>query len=221
MKKLLLILLYLPMIGFGQLTYVPDDVFEDYLENNGMGNGIANDDYVWTSAIDSVNNLAISTNGILNLIGLEDFISLERLYISNNPIMNLDISNNTNLHDLIFASSLTPELTSLNVQNGNNLNLKCDFITPLLCGFAVEHQNLHCIQVDDVSWANLNWLSAIDTSHQYFSLNCSTSTSIKEQNTNKELIKTIDLLGRETKKTNQPLLYIYDDGTVEKRIALE
>ena len=43
MKKLLLILFCLPMIGFGQLTYVPDDNFEAYLEMNGMGNGILNE----------------------------------------------------------------------------------------------------------------------------------------------------------------------------------
>ena len=30
------------------------------------------------------------------------------------------------------------------------------------------------------------------------------------------------VIGRKTKeKTNQPLFYIYDDGTVEKRIVLE
>ena len=33
MKKVLLILLYLPFIGFGQITYVPDDAFENYLRN--------------------------------------------------------------------------------------------------------------------------------------------------------------------------------------------
>ena len=33
--------------------------------------------------------------------------------------------------------------------------------------------------------------------------------------------KVIDLSGRETKQTNQPLFYIYDDGTVEKRIVIE
>ena len=44
MKKRLLILLCLPVFGFGQQTYVPDDNFEAYLEANGMGNGIANDD---------------------------------------------------------------------------------------------------------------------------------------------------------------------------------
>ena len=38
---------------------------------------------------------------------------------------------------------------------------------------------------------------------------------------NKKLLKTTDLLGRETKQTNQPLFYIYDDGTVEKRVIIE
>ena len=59
----------------------------------------------------------------------------------------------------------------------------------------------------------------IDTQH-YFSNNC-TGTGIEEHSTNKELLRTIDVLGRETKETNQPLFYIYDDGTVEKRIVIE
>ena len=55
------------MIGFGQLTYVPDDNFEEYLESNGMGNGILNDDYVYTININAVTNLDISYQGIYNL----------------------------------------------------------------------------------------------------------------------------------------------------------
>lgn len=51
------------------------------------------------------------------------------------------------------------------------------------------------------------------------------TTSINEnngQNDNKQLIKIVDLLGRESKDfKSQPLFYIYDDGTVEKRIILE
>ena len=47
-------------------------------------------------------------------------------------------------------------------------------------------------------------------------------TGIETYNiSNKELLKVTDLLGRETKQTNQPLFYIYDDGTVEKRIVIE
>ena len=35
-------------------------------------------------------------------------------------------------------------------------------------------------------------------------------------------MKIIDVLGRENKGTkNEPLFYIYDDGTVEKKIILE
>jgi len=37
----------------------------------------------------------------------------------------------------------------------------------------------------------------------------------------KELLKVTDLLGRETKGTKNELLYLYDDGTVEKRIVIE
>ena len=33
---------------------------------------------------------------------------------------------------------------------------------------------------------------------------------------NKTLLKITNILGQSTQKTNQPLLYIYDDGTVEK-----
>ena len=64
-------------------------------------------------------------------------------------------------------------------------------------------------------WAN------IDPQH-YFRENCSGTTSIQEHSTNKELLKVTDLLGKEPKgKKNKPLFYIYDDGTVEKRIIIE
>ena len=47
-------------------------------------------------------------------------------------------------------------------------------------------------------------------------------TSIADINSNKELIKIIDLFGRKSEVNKQaPLFYIYRDGTVEKRIFLE
>jgi len=87
---------------------------------------------------------------------------------------------------------------------------------------ATNNPNLYCINVDDVFWSTTNWTVAngsINTQH-YFSNNC-TSTEIEEYNANKGILKTIDFLGRETNQTNQPLFYIYDDGTVEKKIILE
>ena len=42
------------------------------------------------------------------------------------------------------------------------------------------------------------------------------------ESSNKKLIRIIDFVGREVKETkNQPLFYIYDDGTVEKKIIIE
>ena len=253
MKKLLLILLCLPMIGFGQQTFVPDDNFESYLESNGMGNGIINDDSVLTSNINTVTYLSVSNESIADLTGLEDFTALTSLHChhnqltsldvsyntaltslrchynqltnldvsnntalttlscSNNQLTSLDVSQNTALTYLYFFSN---QLTSLDVRNGNNSNFVwLDF---------TNNSNLTCIDVDDDAWSTTYWTVAnsnIDNQH-YFSNNCS-GTAIEEHTTNKELLKVTDILGKETKQTNQPLFYIYDDGTVEKRIVIE
>ena len=60
------------------------------------------------------------------------------------------------------------------------------------------------------------------------SVHCSTlsATSIEGVNSEtvstRELVKIVDLLGRKTKeKRNTPLFYIFDDGTVEKKIIIE
>ena len=46
-------------------------------------------------------------------------------------------------------------------------------------------------------------------------------SSISEYNTDKKLLKIVDVLGREAKfKRNTTLFYIFDDGTVEKRIII-
>ena len=49
-----------------------------------------------------------------------------------------------------------------------------------------------------------------------------TSTLNISLNSNRKLKKTVDILGKKIKsKTNQSLFYIYDDGTVEKKIIIE
>ena len=60
-----------------------------------------------------------------------------------------------------------------------------------------------------------------DTLNSVFCNTIPASTSLTPIQSNKKLLKVTDFLGRETNQTNQPLFYIYDDGTVEKRIILE
>jgi len=267
------------MLTLAQQTYVPDDVFEDYLEANGMGDGVALNDSVFTSAIDTVTHLDINgmflSQQIADLTGIEEFISLIFLDISNHNLIVVDVSLNTNLkylylsaqnvnqltlpnsnqllelsfgfnyitaidvsqytnlilldcafnhittldvsnnHSLQSLISQDNPLTYLDIRNGNNQNM-IDF----LC---FDNPNLYCINVDDVAWSTTNWTVAngnIDAQH-YFSANCPPLSSIQEYITNKKLFKVVDILGRETKGTNQPLFYIYDDGTVEKRMTIE
>ncbi|MDC3395014.1 hypothetical protein OAX10_01545 [Flavobacteriales bacterium] len=50
----------------------------------------------------------------------------------------------------------------------------------------------------------------------------SSTKDIVLENKNKKLIRVVDVLGRDSKpKNNTPLFYIYDNGTVEKRIIIE
>ena len=50
---------------YAQLTYIPDDAFEAYLENEfqliGMSNGISNDNYVNSAAVEICVGLDISS----------------------------------------------------------------------------------------------------------------------------------------------------------------
>ena len=109
-------------------------------------------------------------------------------------------------------------LTQLNLKNGFCYNWDALLIQ--------NNTNLFCIQVDDPNYssisANWYWIEFIIDPMQYsYSTNCGWPSAIQEQSKNKELLKVTDLLGRETKGTNQPLLYIYDDGTLEKRMVIE
>ena len=51
---------------------------------------------------------------------------------------------------------------------------------------------------------------------------CANVTSISEINTERKLMKIVDVLGRNTKENkNQTLFYIYDNGSVKKKIIIE
>ncbi len=94
-----------------QETYVPDFFFENYLENNGMGNGIPNDNYVTTANISNVQILDITNQGVIaDLTGIEDFTQLTTLYCSNNQIVSLDLSNNSQLTTLNCSANFINSL---------------------------------------------------------------------------------------------------------------
>ena len=201
----LLILILFPLFTLAQRTYIPDDAFEQALINFDLDDIL--DDSVNTSAIDTVQALYISDEGIADLTGIEDFISLTYLFCHNNYIQALDLSYNSSLFEVNCRNN---ELTFLSVKNGNP--------TGLWYFIANDNPSLLCVEVDNVAYANYNWL--IDN-NAVFSTNCNPSFN-SEVSIDRKLIKILDLFGREAnKKRNTTLFYIYSDGSVEKKVLLE
>ena len=119
MKKLLLILLCVPLIGFGQLTMIPDANFEQELINLGYDTGTPNGS-VPTANIDTVTGLEVDDLNISDLTGIEDFSALTELFCGENQLTSLDVSNNTALTELECWDN---QLTSLDVSGATALTI--------------------------------------------------------------------------------------------------
>jgi Leucine-rich repeat (LRR) protein len=204
MKKILLTLL-IPINIFGQYTNVPDANFELALLN--LGYDFVIDGVVETSAIDTITELYINNENIADLTGIEDFIALKSLFCYNNNLSTINLSNNTQLFEVTCSGN---NLISIDLRNGNNLGL--------WYFLSMNNPNLNCINVEDISYCEDNW--SVD-SWTSFSNNCN-PTSIYSTVENRKLIKIMDIHGRLTKTMpNTPLIYIYSDGSIEKRIFIQ
>jgi hypothetical protein len=141
-------------------TYVPDNNFEAYLESNGMGNGIENDDYVSNANINTISFLDLSNQNISDITGIEAFKNLNNLICNNNKLISLDLSNNTYLNQLNCNDNL---LISLDLRNGRNLS---NFST-------LNNPNLTCISVNEPSVYLFDFgIGNVTDSHHYYSYNC-------------------------------------------------
>lgn len=117
-----------PYIDTSIYTYTPDDVFEQFLIDNGFDTVL--DNKVLTSNIEMVNELNFYSYSVaeIDFTGLQNFISLETLQIqqlwvgleSNFPISkNVDLSKMNNLE---FFSCFSSFLDEINVSNNTLLN---------------------------------------------------------------------------------------------------
>ena len=181
---------------------------------------------IWTNAFAATiqwinfsnnNNLEWVNASSLNLnstttLGFANNANLKTLDISYNQFECFDISNIPSLENFDCSNNLLEQLTT---RNGNFNNMYVN----------ATNNNLTCVEVDNVGVATNDWdfdsFTTFSTSCNYTNP-CNTTSAIQDYTTNKELLKLTDLLGRETKgKKNTPLFYIYDDGTVEKRITID
>ncbi|MEC3905531.1 T9SS type A sorting domain-containing protein [Tamlana sp. 2201CG12-4] len=120
-KLLLALFMVLNYLGFAQETYVPDDNFEAFLESQGWGNGIANDDYVTTASIENVTTLNLRWHSpqITDLTGIEDFKALTSLDVLGQNLQTIDVSRNTELTNLWL--SFNDRISSVDVSTNTKL----------------------------------------------------------------------------------------------------
>ena len=182
------------MIGFGQFTYVPDDNFEQALINLGYDNIL--DDYVTTANINTVTFLAVNSNGIFNLTGIEDFTALTSLFCNSNGLTSLDISQNTTLSTLSCSSN---QLTSLDVSqntaltylfcSGNQLN-SLDVSNNTALTFLSSNQN----QLTSLDVSNNPFLEELGCSmNQITNLDVTQNTNLLNMGCSHNLITELDV----------------------------
>ena len=168
------------MIGFGQLTMIPDANFEQALINLSYDTGTPNGS-VPTANIDTVTSLVVDFLNISDLTGIEDFISLTYLECQENLLTSLDLSGNTSLTYLVCSDN---QITSLDVNQNtlltdlegwSNQLTVLDISANTLLTFLSCGNNL--ITSLDVSQNTaLTTLSCLD--NQLTSLDVSTNTSL-------------------------------------------
>lgn len=81
-------------------TDILGDNFEAYLITNGIDTEQIVDNKVLTSDISGILTLDVSTQGIIDLTGIEDFTALQTLIASFNSISTIDVAQNSNLEVL-------------------------------------------------------------------------------------------------------------------------
>jgi len=181
--------------GFSQMTYVPDDNFEQTLIDLGYDSGPLNDS-VPTANIKEVKELDVSNKNVSDLTGIEDFLALESLSCYSNHLTDLDVSQNTALNILWCGSN---QLTSLDVTQ--NAVLKgLDFSDNRLTNIDVTKNTVlnglvckgnQLTQLDVTQNTALTWLDCL--SNQLTSLNITRNTKLTELYCNYNLLTSLDV----------------------------
>jgi len=180
-KLSILILLCFSFFLNAQRTNIPDVNFEKALISLGYDD--TEDGSVLTENIDGILILTISSKGISNLNGIEDFTALTELNCQDNSLNTLDISKNINLTKLFCHSN---QLTNLDISKNINLkNFSChtNKLTVLDLSKNVKLEDISCDsnQLTSLDLSEKPLLKNIRcTMNQLTSLNLSNSPLIHE-----------------------------------------
>jgi len=180
-------------------------------------------DYNQLTTIDVSQNIELTDLSLnhnqLTTIDVSQNIDLENLFLRFNSLTSV-VLNNPNMWQATFSGNqlMSLDISSFNCNSFAELTIsEAGWLKPI-----EDNPNLDCILVNDFSCWNNNFSGSIND-NQFFSENCFKTSFLLENNfSQKKLRKITNLLGQEKPiKKNSPMLYIYDDGTVEKKVVIE
>ena len=184
MKKSLLfltLLIFSVCSVHSQIVNIPDTNFKNYLLGEATININADTEIQVTEAEAFTGYLACNNLGIGDLTGLEAFINITELYVSDNNITSLDVSANTALHTLFCERNNIPSLdvtsnTALvSIQFSDNLLTTLDVSNnTLLQTLNCNRNNLTALAVSN----NTNLGSLLVRENQLTTLDVSNNTSL-------------------------------------------
>lgn len=143
-------------LSFSQTTFVPDANFEAFLEANSMGDGIPNNQLVTTANIVNVTYLAVGSQSIADLTGIEDFSSLQTLHASNNQLTSVNFSSTQNLNFISIPGNQITVVNGLQFQtNVVYINLGFNPINSATLDLS-QNVNLQTLAIDNATLTSLD-----------------------------------------------------------------
>jgi hypothetical protein len=164
-KEVTVILFFFCFSVKAQFTSIPDVNFEQKLMSLGYDNII--NGQVLTSIVSQVTSLNLSNCNISNLSGIQDFTMLTVLNGTNNPLLNVNLSQNVNLTSLSVGGNsftnidnfnLNQSLISLSLTEINSNNLLLNLSNTNIKNLYLDNITLNSLIITNGS--NLQTLSS-------------------------------------------------------------
>jgi hypothetical protein len=152
-KKLTFILFFLFFSAKAQFTSIPDVNFEQKLMSLGYDNVI--NGQVLTSIVSQVTSLYLSNCNISNLSGIQDFTMLTALDCTNNPLTNVNLSQNVNLTSLAVGGNSFTNINNFNL-NQSLINLSLTEINSNNLLLNLSNTNIENLYLGNITLNSLN-----------------------------------------------------------------
>ena len=208
--------------------YVTANDIEDEINQSGLSNYLYTHNTVWPTLHNMINN----DNRLVIFSDVDDASSSQNWYhyvweyavethysVGNINDFTCDFNRGDPLNDLfIFNHFVTDATLGYGLYNeSNDVNANPFFINRALNCQTQTNKFPNFVTVDYYELGD--GLAVVD---QLNGVTSSSSINISEQNPERKLLTIKDMLARETEvKNNSILFYLYDDGTVEKKIIVK